>query len=469
MPPATKRRNLQDPQQILEALESFLTAARSPALIESGRPAITVDHDRIRLDVSVCGVVLEIWGPEGTAVRRVTSITSHSRTKLELQAARFAGADIRLALVDSAARSTVGSTVGHSSEAFLQRLLSREFPGSRVSRMSGSSDLQNSLSGRHVRCLMHEKKVAWAVAAAPPLSSADASNSTITTGLLWLRLLRKRNPRQPVIGLRLLLPLGRETRTARLLRFLDAEIAAYELYVYDLSGSVRKVELSDAGNQESRLGPHRATVELGKPLQDWVERLEALDQVETVIQANGVRSMRVWGFEFATIQRHQMHFGLETSVPVTTANFSQVIQFAQELATFRNPRAKTRSHPLYRALPERWLESQLRRHIAALDPSLGHNPIFGQSIATQGIDRGIIDLLTLDQSGRLVIIEVKETSSLQLPIQSLDYWTQVVGQIQTHPESIQRLFPAQRISRSSPRLLLIAPSLGFHPTTEHLL
>ena len=107
---------------------------------------------------------------------------------------------------------------------------------------------------------MQEKKVAWAVAAAPPLSSADASNSTITTGLLWLRLLRKRNPRQPIIGLRLLLTLGRETRTARLLRFLDAEIAAYELYVYDLSGSVRKVELSDAGNQESRLGPHRATV-----------------------------------------------------------------------------------------------------------------------------------------------------------------------------------------------------------------
>jgi hypothetical protein len=197
MPPATKRRNLQDPQQILEALESFLTAARSPALIESGRPAITVDHDRIRLDVSVRGVVLEIWGPEGTAVRRVTSIISHSRTKLELQAAQLAGADIRLTLVDLAARSTVGSTVGHSSETFLQRLLSREFPGSRVSRMSDSSDLQNSLSGRHVRCLMQEKKVAWAVAATGPRDqdrSAAAiprrrgcSLQTVRLRLVWKR------------------------------------------------------------------------------------------------------------------------------------------------------------------------------------------------------------------------------------------------------------------------------------------
>ena len=181
MPPATKRRNLQDPQQILEALESFLTAARSPALIESGRPAITVDRDRIRLDVSVRGVVLEIWGPEGTAVRRVTSITSHSRSKLELQAARFAGADIRLALVDSAARSTVGSTVGHSSEAFLQRLLSREFPGSRVSRMSGSSDLQNSLSGRHVPVWVRLQHLAfeWERAPAAVTSTSNGEKSAV--------------------------------------------------------------------------------------------------------------------------------------------------------------------------------------------------------------------------------------------------------------------------------------------------
>jgi len=128
MSPALDRRTLQDPQQILEALDSFLQAAKSPVLVEDGRPALRIVRDRLRIEATPTGVILESWGPEGAVVRRLTAVASVSRTKIELKAKRFAQSDIRLSIVDSAATSGAGSPDGHSSETFLQRLIAREFP-----------------------------------------------------------------------------------------------------------------------------------------------------------------------------------------------------------------------------------------------------------------------------------------------------------------------------------------------------
>jgi hypothetical protein len=469
MPPANKRRNLQDPQQILEVLERFLVAATNPVLIESGRPPITVDGDRLAMTPSSNGLTLEVWGPEGSLIRRITSITSESRHRVVAQAKRFGAAAVQLMLVDQAARPTVGSVIGHSSEAFLQRLLAREFPDGRVSRLSGASDLQHSLSGRHVRCLLQARNVSWAVTAAPPLSSVDACNCALTAGLLWLQRLRDTCRGQPVVGLRLLLPLGHEAKTARLLQFLDPARAAYEVFSYDASGTSRRVDLSNSGNQESGLHAYRSAVAPGPPIDDWIETLEALGHVERVVQADGVQSLRVNGLEFATIRGRQMEFGLDVRTAVTESNFNGVMLLAQELGSFRNAQAPARDHPLYRATPERWLESQLRRHIRTVDRTLGSHPIYSQAVSSRGVDRGVIDLLTLDQTGRLVVIEVKATANLQLPIQALDYWSQLVFENQQNAESIQSLFPAQPISSEVPRLLLVAPALEFHSTSDTII
>ena len=116
MSPAPDRRTLQDPRQILEALERFLQAANSPVLVEDGRPALPIALDRLRIETTSTGVILECWGPEGAVIRRLTAVASVSRTKIELKAKRFAQSDIRLSIVDSAGIAA-GSPDGHSSEA----------------------------------------------------------------------------------------------------------------------------------------------------------------------------------------------------------------------------------------------------------------------------------------------------------------------------------------------------------------
>ena len=143
-----------------------------------------------------------------------------------------------------------------------------------------------------------------------------------------------------------------------------------------------------------------------------------------------------------------------------------------------------RSDPLFRAAPERWLESVLRENLAPLTRSLapqpqnmqrGHSDRFANdpdpdtrgnradrsdeveihsaerhSVAAQpghndrliarfdprfvytqvpaiagASDRGMLDLLGVTADGRLAVIELKTSDDLQLPLQGLDYWIRV--------------------------------------------
>ena len=119
--------------------------------------------------------------------------------------------------------------------------------------------------------------------------------------------------------------------------------------------------------------------------------------------------------------------------------------------------------------PEAWLESLVRRHPAAIDASLCAEPIYGQVPVFAAGDRGVIDLLGIDHTGRLVIIELKATADLQLPLQALDYWLRVGKHLEAGDFERLGYFAGHVLSRDPPRILLVAPALEFHSTTETLL
>jgi hypothetical protein len=129
----------------------------------------------------------------------------------------------------------------------------------------------------------------------------------------------------------------------------------------------------------------------------------------------------------------------------------------------RSPEAADRDHPLYRQYPEAWLESQARAQIETLDASLRRDPIYGQVPAFAGGERGILDLLAVDRSGRLAVVELKTSADLQLPLQALDYWIRVKWHLD------RGYFPGIELRPEPPRLLLVSPSLEFHPMSETVL
>jgi hypothetical protein len=142
---------------------------------------------------------------------------------------------------------------------------------------------------------------------------------------------------------------------------------------------------------------------------------------------------------------------------------------AAGLARIRSPGAGRTRHPLFDRSPEAWLESQVRANLETLAPDLRPTPVYGQVPAVTGLDRGVLDLLAAGHDGRLAVIELKASADIQLPLQALDYWMRVRHHNEAGEFARQGYFPGVPLSPRTPRLLLVAPALEFHPTTETLL
>jgi hypothetical protein len=119
--------------------------------------------------------------------------------------------------------------------------------------------------------------------------------------------------------------------------------------------------------------------------------------------------------------------------------------------------------------PESRIETQLRADIQRLDGTLLPEPVYRQALHSAAGHRGIMDLLAVDFQGRLAIIEIKASEDLHLPLQALDYWMRVCWHLQRGDFSAVGYFPGIALRAEPPRILLAAPALHFHPTTETLL
>jgi hypothetical protein len=115
------------------------------------------------------------------------------------------------------------------------------------------------------------------------------------------------------------------------------------------------------------------------------------------------------------------------------------------------------------------LESQVRNDIEAIDARLLQAPIYGQVPAFAATDRGVLDLLAADHSGRLAVIEIKASEDIHLPLQALDYWLRVKWHLDRQEFSTRGYFPGIELRSEPPRLLLVSPALDFHPSNERVL
>ncbi len=136
---------------------------------------------------------------------------------------------------------------------------------------------------------------------------------------------------------------------------------------------------------------------------------------------------------------------------------------------FRHPLANETRHPLYRAQPERWLESIVREDVTRVDAMLDQRFVYAQVFANAGGEHGILDLLTVTRAGRLAIIELKASEHIHLPLQAADYWLRVRRLLQSGEIARYGYFPGVILQQAAPLVYLVAPALRFHPTTDHLL
>jgi len=269
-----------------------------------------------------------------------------------------------------------------------------------------------------------------------------------------------------VQGLAIFVPAGRERATALRLLCLDAAAARFALFTYTEEDFLTGVDPLDHGNLDTRLEPCRRPAP--HHVKVW-QRIVELPNVETVSRHDGRVSLRVRGIEFAELDGADLRFGLNQRRTAREHHVPEIIRLVEELDRARSPESDSRQHALYRQYPEAWLESQARAHLEIIDAALVREPVYGQVPAFAGGDRGIMDLLAVDYSGRLTVIELKASADLHLPLQALDYWIRVKWHLGRGEFGANGYFPEIALRPEAPRLLLVSPCLEFHPTTETIL
>lgn len=449
-------------QAVADRVEEFLRAALQPAILHPGDEPIALRPGAFSIQAHPRGLLIEAWDERRTLARRISAVESESKGRLVLRFESFGGGSGLLEIVDLQAphaAPALRSAARHLLRERLRRWLGRQFPAWRVHEITDGADLENTLSPVFPRALIRRGQSAWAVLAAP--AAREHSDRALTFGLVWLHYLRRRE-KTPVQGLVLFLPLDAVAVTRLRARHLTS---AVEIFTYDDSGHEAAVDPCDNGNLIQALPP--ASCAAVEPLLDhWARRVMLRGDVAAQVR-HGALSLQIRGLEFARFVNGAWYAGVDS--PRRAHSEADLLAAAEELAALRAPGAADRNHPWFRRQPEAWLEQMVRSNPSAIDARLRSSPLYGQVIEWTACDRVVLDLLAIDCSGRLAVLELKASEDPHLPIQALDYWIQVRHHALSGAFAPAGYFPGLSVAPRPPRLFLVAPALNFHPSTEAIL
>jgi hypothetical protein len=552
---------------------------------ESGNQAkfsLSVEHERC---------TLHIWSEDRNLVRRVVSVAERSDV-LRLDTIRFGQKQTKLLeLVANRERrsSTTKETTRVRYVTTLERALLREFEGWKAEGFRTSMDLKSSFGPAYARGSMVKGKHAWAVVGVNDGESVTTIDGVLTIGILWLHACREQGGgRRLYQGLKIILPRGTAMLTLSRLAWMSKEAAQWELLELDQkSEEMTERDAADHGNVRTRLVHHpdeeSAADRFAKAIARVMQLVPAGDaeRVEQRLRSTSELSFSLHGLEFARARigtapdsftrTLEITVGVGASeTPLTASNYVEMAEKVAELFARRRAavpsvdygrrgmssmrrigstaitraahsrinvgdasgmkRQSTTQDPLYRAAPERWLESVLRRDLAPLTrgltraamvgsagltsremfaneadpdtignradveeldevekdedavsrviPRLDPVHVYSQVPAIAGAsDRGMLDLLGVTADGRLAVIELKADDDLHFALQGLDYWIRVRQHHLESPDAMTGMGEFQRygyfrgveLSPLPPRLYLVAPALRIHPATETLL
>lgn len=315
----------------------------------------------------------------------------------------------------------------------------QEHFGSRVLRETLYSDKQRGIGGAYPRLLVGNKH---AVIAVDPDEASPAVNGVVRAAVLWAPVVKRR--------VTVVLPAGRTATISARIRAMAELQKRFEWLEWDGAG-LRTLRWHDQETQ-TNVHPYVAP-NVEAEVTRLLARAPGLLQAVPSIAGHAV-SVRMRGLEIARVAETGTVFPLGEPLEL----------LIQQL---RDERRTGSRHPLSRVHEEAWLESNLIAQIRDVLP-VRQNYLYPQVPSFAGEDRKIIDILTVLDSGRLAVIEIKASADPDLPFQALDYWLAVERHRKAGDFKANGYFEGVHVRDEPAVLVIVAPLLQFHRTLSRL-
>jgi hypothetical protein len=514
------RRSLIKPEEVERARLRLgeLLDARVEWLLREGRggKAVELRRGEWELRESACALLLSYWGEAGSRVWRVTAWAREGEGLL-LEASRRAGAErARLELVPRARAATAREAVAEARSEACARLAALVCEAAKVrvaERVGLSAGARRGEPGRWARIVVRHGRVR--VAATGPVTGvgAEVAEDFLASALLWHARLEGSTHATRLEGSTC------EARQLQLWLVAPPELTAavcerVALLREGLRALTSVFEVDEQGRALTRLRvpaleelldapAPRLFRQASQPSSEFAERVHALaPEAVDVVRSRRGETLRFNGLAFARVRRlmgrESVWFGVEGARKRRLLDEESAADFFKLFAELKEHRragasevhhagaseahradapeglradAADKRHALYRAAPEAWLESLLRRDITRLDPGLRLAPLHAQFRATGPKTPAAsrpVDLLALRRDGRLVVIELKVSEDAALALQGADYWRRVEQHRRSGNITRARLFEDVEVSDEPPLVYLVAPMLRFHRSFDAL-
>jgi hypothetical protein len=475
--------DLTSPAQLESAYQQITSLFREYAewLFVSDGLIQSLRRQEIDLTVVQQKLVFSCWTEAGTRVWRLLGWDWNGQL-LELKVSRKMGTEVLLIeLIPRTTAKSVTATIRAARQIRCERLaqLAATWQSeTAVERLSLSRGTRPGQPGRYAQVLLRRRRERIAVTGPVISSPPSAVDAFLSYSLLWFRRTSERMKPPRVEQLWLIVsPELLKPMVYRLALLRDGFRSIIKLFTVD-EQLTALTEVSCPDKEElwkkklARFPPVAAATPSGLTTAIVAEAPHAIDVVHT---RHG-ETLRYYGLPFARVRsllgHERVWFGIDRAHRrlLDESTFNDWDNLLRDLREHRSSSALDHRHAFYRAAPEAWLESLLRRDITRLDPGLIIAPLHAQFRTARGAKLGIrpIDLLALRQDGRLVVIELKVSEDREHVLQGADYWRRVEAHRRRGHIAKAKLFGPRTISDEPPLVYLVAPTLRVHPAFEKL-
>ena len=245
------------PESLTRTVNDFLSEAATAVVLENGAVAFDMAQSRYSISGEHNRCLLHLWSAERNAVRRVLEAEVKNGV-LRLAVQRLGQArpsKLEICRERDRRSPSARKTARASYEQKLRRTLDRHFPDFKVTKLTGSVNLEKSFGPVYARGIIRQGRTAFAVLGVNATETQASVDAALTFGILWLDVCRRGQERNVLVeGLKLFVPPGSSGLVRERMANLNRRAAKW--FVYELNereDALVEVDCADRGNVATRL------------------------------------------------------------------------------------------------------------------------------------------------------------------------------------------------------------------------